>query len=1402
MRGTDYATGSCCYAAGRASDDRQAVVSPSSAIPVRAVPRKPGPLPTRRPVPLLLVPAICLAVLLLSGSRPAVAFTEHRYQPPAVTEVTPTCSPNVGSLENADAMTVFGGDLYTTESLDGQVAGVEDRVDELSAATGACVSQLPPAQLSGLAESDKGIALADVGAETELYLGALERGTSRPVVAAFGVGPCGNLGCASLQAMWTGADTPAGRFGEEHRGGGEVDDVALDASTSSSDWAAGDVFVLANGPTAGVVDIFKPEVAGGEKYVAQVSGTAIGQPFSSATERMAVSGFNGELAVQDGTEVDLFVPAGIGEYSFLGTLAPPSGKFEGVVNLTFDSDSGEIYVVTSTRLYQFSAAGGYLGSFGGEETEQHSFSPDTWEPRSAAVDPTTHDVFLAAFDAEPPHGVLDRFGPDVVVPDVVGGPVTQVAIEPTSHTWSVQLNGSVDPDGAGEATCWFAWGLTAALESREPCAAVVGDGSSAVAVHAVLHGLAPDTRYTYRLQARNENGTNLGEAPQDEEFTTPGPGLRDESVTDVAAEGATLHATIGPNEAATAYRFEYDTAPYALGEAPHGIRVPLTDVSIGNGNAEVEVQQPVEGLAANTRYHYRVVVISEISPGVSEEFDGPDATFSTQPAARQFELPDDRHWELVSPPDKHGAVIMPIGETELVQAAAGGEAFTYLASVPTEAEPQGFGDEPQVLAQRSPSGGWSSSDIGLPHSAPVGVLVGVGHEYRFFSEDLSLGVAESFGPFTEPESEHALEAFPEATERTPYLRHDTTCAIEPATCYAPMVTAAPEYEDVYPPSTRFGGSPTNDSGDVGFAGATPDLGHVVLESSIGLTATHAPHGGLYEWTPAQPPKERLALLSILPAGEGAVAATQAELGAHTEGIARHAISANGERIFFSAAAPSQSEQHLYMRDTANAETVRLDLAEGGSPPSQGSAFFQTANAEGTRAFFTDAAPLTGKSGKTGEDLYVCGLEEVNAATHARCDLRDLTPAPREEEPAAVQGDVLGASEDGSYVYFVADGVLAPGATPGDCGPRTASGEATCNLYVAHSAGGEQWTTTFIATLSGDDAPDWAPALNELTARVSPDGSWLAFMSDRSLTGYDNHDALSGRPDEEVYLYDAASGRLICASCNPDGARPLGVEYGTLDYGLAGGDRVWSPEQWLAANIPGWTPYRNGKALHQSRYLSNSGRLFFNSSDALVPQDTNGNEDVYEYEPPEVGSCNAGLTTYSAAAEGCIGLISSGAAFGESAFLDASESGEDVFFLTGANLVAEDLDGALDVYDAHECTTRAPCASSAVQEESECDSSTACRGSSQASSPFAGPPASATITGSGNLPPAAPPEAKKRSLTRTQKLIRALQACKQELRRRRAECRRQARRRYGPVKASGKRPASKTARAHTRRRKGR
>ena len=59
------------------------------------------------------------------------------------------------------------------------------------------------------------------------------------------------------------------------------------------------------------------------------------------------------------------------------------------------------------------------------------------------------------------------------------------------------------------------------------------------------------------------------------------------------------------------------------------------------------------------------------------------------------------------------------------------------------------------------------------------------------------------------------------------------------------------------------------------------------------------------------------------------------------------------------------------------------------------------------------------------------------------------------------------------------------------------------------------------------------------------------------------------------------------------------------------------------------------------------------------------------------------------------LISSGASPEESAFLDASESGGDVYFLSSAKLTSDDVNGGLVLFDAHECTAESQCVSPAA-----------------------------------------------------------------------------------------------------------
>jgi hypothetical protein len=345
-------------------------------------------------------------------------------------------------------------------------------------------------------------------------------------------------------------------------------------------------------------------------------------------------------------------------------------------------------------------------------------------------------------------------------------------------------------------------------------------------------------------------------------------------------------------------------------------------------------------------------------------------------------------------------------------------------------------------------------------------------------------------------------------------------------------------------------------------------------------------------------------------------------------------------------------------------------------------------------------------------------------------------------------------------------------------------------------------TSFIATLSGGDSHDWA--LDEGTpvslpgqpTRVSNDGQWLELMSQASLTGYDNRDASSESPVAEVYLFDAASGRLECASCEPSGERPSGVEYKRLQAGyggLVGGNGIWPSAALVAANVPGWTAKGVAISRYQPRYLSDSGRLFFDTAAALVPQDSNGTQDVYEYDPlgmrgaEERVECEESFSTFSARSGGCVSLISSGASAQESAFMDASESGDDVFFLTSAKLSPLDRDASRDIYDAHVCTTVEPCITFPNVQSPPCTTEASCKAAPSPQPSVFGAPASATFQGLGNPGAAVPAvvKAKAKPLTRAQKLAAALKACKRKPKKQRAGCQAKARKRYGPVKRAKK-----------------
>jgi|GEM_PF-281681 len=939
-------------------------------------------------------------------------------------------------------------------------------------------------------------------------------------------------------------------------------------------------------------------------------------------------------------------------------------------------------------------------------------------------------------------------------PRITSKPTTAIGHEEAT------INAEVNADEL-TTTYRFEYGESTAYGTEVPLGgASVGSGASPVAVSATLSKLKLGVTYHFRVVAENSAGTTNG---PDQSFTTIAPAPVDASfATEVSATEATLHAQINPLGNATTYYFQYGTQsckanPGACAEIP---AAPGQD--IGSGTEDVAESQKIAGLTPSTTYFYRVIAINALG-----STEGSERTLTTKQPTSTFALPDGRAWEMVSPPNKQGAPVEALTrEGGVILASEDGNRLTYVVdgALGENVEGNRSPEWQQILATRG-SSEWSSQDIATPSSKAKGVFPGSAPEYQFFNGDLSTALDQPSEPGVQP------PLAPGVTQATPYLRDNASGT------FLPLVTEANTLT-----GTQFGGQ-------ISFLFATADLSHVVLNAEVPLMGAGSSRG-LYEWSGGQ-----LQFLSLLPNGAPAAVA---ELGFFNRVFSR-SISDDGSRVIWSSKEENTGRGHLYVRDAAKGETLQLDRAQGVEEPAKGSAQFQTASSDGSRVLFTDKQKLTPDStaeagqGTGKPDLYECVLVEV--VGKLSCQLTDLTVDHNEGEHAAVQNFIFGAAEDASSAYLLAQGVLA--------GNENGNGEtaqpAKNNLYELRRDG-SQWSTTFIATLSSDDSPEWEGNkignTAYLTARVSPNGRYLAFMSAAPITGYDNVDAnpaAKGARDEEVFLWDSAGASLRCVSCNPSGARPTGV-LDTTESGegvglLVDRRKVWSElgkEHWLAGNIPGWTAQSLTSAVFQSRYLSNQGRLYFNSPDSLVPAASNHKENVYQYEPAGVGSCES-------SSGGCVSLLTPGTSEKESAFIEATPDGSSVFFVSESQLLPQDTDTAFDIYDARICTGVAPCLTPPTLAPPACGEAETCRPAQPPQPIPGGPSGSATFSGPGNAtPPTAAGQQVKGSkagtkpavkpLTRAQKLANALKACKRlHAKKKRRACEAHARKLYG-VKA--------------------
>ena len=221
--------------------------------------------------------------------------------------------------------------------------------------------------------------------------------------------------------------------------------------------------------------------------------------------------------------------------------------------------------------------------------------------------------------------------------------------------------------------------------------------------------------------------------------------------------------------------------------------------------------------------------------------------------------------------------------------------------------------------------------------------------------------------------------------------------------------------------------------------------------------------------------------------------------------------------------------------------------------------------------------------------------------------------------------------------------------------------------------------------------------------------------------------------------------LFCASC------------GSTEEGASG----YLPVSWNDTGLPQW--------------VSEDGdRVFFDSGTPLVSQDTNGKQDVYEWEREGSGTCMDG----SGVNGGCVFLLSGGTSPSDSWLIGASESGNDVFVATRAQLAPEDQNETFDLYDVRVDGVK-------PISPPQC-TGTGCQGVPAPPPTFATPP-SVTFNGVGNFTPPVTTvvKTKAKTLSRAQKLTDALKACRKESKHKRASCEARARKRYGPSKKAHK-----------------
>jgi hypothetical protein len=341
--------------------------------------------------------------------------------------------------------------------------------------------------------------------------------------------------------------------------------------------------------------------------------------------------------------------------------------------------------------------------------------------------------------------------------------------------------------------------------------------------------------------------------------------------------------------------------------------------------------------------------------------------------------------------------------------------------------------------------------------------------------------------------------------------------------------------------------------------------------------------------------------------------------------------------------------------------------EGGHTRSAGQ--FAGASADGHRVFFITEQPLLNSDLDTSPDLYMADLSATGVSKLLDVSLGgngDPTPG----EGAEVQG-VVRIAEDGSMVYFVANGALT--SDPNANGETAVAGAR--NLYVYDVVTGR---TTFVAELATGDSTDWS-ARNFRTAQASaPDGRFLVFSSKAHLQGTGDTSG-NGSNVAQLFEYDNKDHGVARVSIGQQGEY-LCSQTALAEPGFNCNGNVQSAQQ--APTVQRQDYFEGDEAARPNMNVdvTGDGTVFFESKDSLTPDAVNGFPNtspgfpnVYEYHDGNVFLISDGH-------EAPVGE-SGGKPLTKTQLVGAAGDGEGVLFLTADSLVPQDGNTQVSLYDA-------------------------------------------------------------------------------------------------------------------------